>query len=72
MALTVETSRSIPRSADAVGFAVATAGAVSRQLGLSRAALTAHGFDGTTRYLNIANNAKYLAALTKNQLSETA
>ena len=46
MALTVETSRSIPRSADAVGFAVATAGAVSRQLGLSRAALTAHGFDG--------------------------
>ena len=46
MALTVETSRSIPRSADAVGFAVATTGAVPRQLGLSRAALTAHGFDG--------------------------
>ncbi|MSV58832.1 MAG: leucyl aminopeptidase, partial [Actinobacteria bacterium] len=46
MALTVETSRSIPRSADAVGFAVATTGVVPRQLGLSRAALTAHGFDG--------------------------
>ena len=46
MALTVETSRSIPRSADAVGFAVATTGAVPRQLGLTRAALTAHGFDG--------------------------
>ena len=32
---------------------------------------SAHGFDKTTRYLNIANNAKYLAALTKNQLAET-
>ena len=31
---------------------------------------SAHGFDGTTRYLNIANNAKYLAALTKNELPE--
>ncbi|MBC7617251.1 MAG: coproporphyrinogen III oxidase, partial [Pedobacter sp.] len=32
---------------------------------------SAHGFDGNTRYLNIANNAKYLAALTKNKLPET-
>lgn len=32
---------------------------------------SAHGFDKTTRYLNVANNAKYLAALTKNQLAET-
>lgn len=32
---------------------------------------SAHGFNGTTRYLNIAHNAKYLAALTKNQLPET-
>ncbi len=32
---------------------------------------SAHGFDSTTRYLNIANNAKYLAALTKNELPET-
>ncbi len=32
---------------------------------------SAHGFDGTARYLNIANNAKYLAALTKNLLPET-
>ena len=31
---------------------------------------SAHGFDGMTRYLNIANNAKYLAALTKNELPE--
>lgn len=32
---------------------------------------SAHGFDSTTRYLNIANNAKYLAAITKNELPET-
>ena len=32
---------------------------------------SAHGFDGNNRYLNVANNAKYLAALTKNQLPET-
>lgn len=31
---------------------------------------SAHGFDGSNRYLNIAHNAKYLAALTKNELSE--
>ena len=46
MAYSVLTSRSLPRSADAVGVAVATTGAVPRNLGLSRAALTAHGFDG--------------------------
>lgn len=32
---------------------------------------SAHGFDGFNRYLNIANNAKYLAALNSNQLAET-
>jgi len=32
---------------------------------------SAHGFDGNTRYLNIANNAKYLASLAKKQLPET-
>jgi oxygen-independent coproporphyrinogen-3 oxidase len=31
----------------------------------------AHGFDGNNRYLNVANNAKYLAALDTNQLAET-
>lgn len=46
MTYTVSTSRSLPRSADAVGIAVATSGAVPRGVGLSRAALTAHGFDG--------------------------
>lgn len=32
---------------------------------------SAHGFDKINRYLNIANNAKYLAALSKNQFPET-
>jgi leucyl aminopeptidase len=46
MAYSVLTSRSLPRSADAVGIAVATTGAVPRGVGLGRAALSAHGFDG--------------------------
>lgn len=32
---------------------------------------SAHGFDGFNRYLNVSNNAKYLAALNNNQLTET-
>ncbi|MGF1923290.1 MAG: radical SAM family heme chaperone HemW, partial [Bacteroidia bacterium] len=32
---------------------------------------SAHGFDGSKRYLNIANNSKYLTALLKNELAET-
>ncbi|MEN9804966.1 MAG: cytosol aminopeptidase [Actinomycetota bacterium] len=46
MAYSVLTSRSLPRSADAVGIAVASTGAVPRGVGLGRAALSAHGFDG--------------------------
>jgi leucyl aminopeptidase len=46
MAYSVVTSRSLPRSADAVGVAVATTGVVPRSVGLGRAALAAHGFDG--------------------------
>jgi leucyl aminopeptidase len=38
--------RSAPRTADAVGLAVAPSGPVPRQLGLNRAALEAHGFTG--------------------------
>lgn len=44
--VTVESVRSIPKSAEVVGVPVGTTGAVPRQLGLSRAALTTHGFDG--------------------------
>jgi oxygen-independent coproporphyrinogen-3 oxidase len=32
---------------------------------------SAHGFDGTNRYLNIANNATYLSLLTDGKLAET-
>ncbi|WP_316835745.1 radical SAM family heme chaperone HemW [Pedobacter nutrimenti] len=32
---------------------------------------SAHGFDGTNRYLNMANNPKYLEQLNKGQLAET-
>lgn len=32
---------------------------------------SAHGYDGNTRYLNIAHNAKYLATLAKKELPET-
>ncbi|SFG63890.1 radical SAM family heme chaperone HemW [Pedobacter insulae] len=32
---------------------------------------SAHGFNGTTRYLNVANNAQYLAALNGRTLPET-
>lgn len=31
---------------------------------------SAHGFDGTSRYINIANNAKYLDLLAHNKLAE--
>ncbi len=46
MALSIDSTRSIPRSADAVGLAVATSGTVPRQLGLNRSALSAQGFEG--------------------------
>ena len=45
-AVDVSTARSAPKAATAVGWAVATKGAVVRQLGLSRAALEANGFEG--------------------------
>jgi leucyl aminopeptidase len=45
-AVEVSTSRSAPKSATAVGWAVSTKGAVPRQLGLARSALEANGFEG--------------------------
>ncbi len=44
--VTVESVRSIPKTVEVIGVPVGTTGAVPRQLGLSRAALTAHGFEG--------------------------
>jgi leucyl aminopeptidase len=45
-AVAVSTARSAPKTATAVGWAVATKGAVPRQLGLNRSALEANGFEG--------------------------
>ena len=46
MSLNVEVARSVPRDTDVVGVPVASEGTVPRTLGLSRAALAAHGFEG--------------------------
>ena len=46
MSLNVEITRSTPRDADVVGVPVASEGTVPRSLGLSRAALATHGFEG--------------------------
>jgi leucyl aminopeptidase len=44
--ITVEIVKTAPRTVDAIGVPVATSGAVPRQLGLTRAALATHGFEG--------------------------
>ena len=46
MTIAVDIARTTPRSAEAVGIPVPSEGPVPRALGLTRAALTAHGFDG--------------------------
>ncbi len=46
MSLSVEIARSVPRDADVIGIPVAAEGTVPRALGLSRALLGAHGFEG--------------------------
>ncbi len=46
MGLVLDIVRSVPRTADANGVPVASEGAVPRSLGMSRAALASHGFDG--------------------------
>ena len=55
-AIAVSTARSVPSTATAVGWAVAAKGAVPRQLGLSRSALEANGFEGKTgQVLSVPN-----------------
>ncbi len=44
--ITVDVVKSLPRTVEAIGLPVATTGAVPRQLGLSRAVLASHGFEG--------------------------
>ncbi len=46
MPLTIDIARSAPRDADAIGVPVGADGAVPRSLGVSRARLAAHGFEG--------------------------
>jgi leucyl aminopeptidase len=46
MPLDIQVTRSVPRSADAVAHPFASSGSVPRALGMSRAALAAHGFEG--------------------------
>ena len=46
MAVAVEIVKSVPKTADVVGVPVGASGAVPRSLGLTRAALALHGFEG--------------------------
>jgi leucyl aminopeptidase len=46
MSVTVHIARSTPKTVDSIGVPVGTRGVVPRSLGLNRAALAAHGFDG--------------------------
>jgi leucyl aminopeptidase len=46
MSVNVHIVRTVPKTVDAIGVPVATTGAVPRGLGLNRAALGAHGFEG--------------------------
>ena len=46
MAAAVEIVKSLPRTVDAVGVPVGTTGPVARSLGMSRAVLAGHGFEG--------------------------
>ncbi len=46
MTVNVHIARATPRTSETVGVPVAASGAVPRTLGLNRAALAAHGFDG--------------------------
>ena len=61
--VTVSVARSVPADAEAVGFAVAEKGPVPRQLGLSRAALKANGFEGKSGQVLSVPTAVLSAAL---------
>jgi leucyl aminopeptidase len=60
-AVSVSTARSAPKTATAVGWAVATKGSVPRQIGLSRAALEANGFEGKVGQVLAVPNADGVA-----------
>jgi leucyl aminopeptidase len=64
MTVNVHLARAMPRTAETIGLPVAASGAVPRSLGLSRAALAAHGFEGKpgqTLLLPSATGPSYIA-----------
>ncbi|MGZ7035995.1 MAG: M17 family peptidase N-terminal domain-containing protein, partial [Ilumatobacteraceae bacterium] len=64
MTVNVHIARATPRTAETVGVPVAASGAVPRNLGLNRAALVAHGFEGKpgqTLVLPSANGPTFVA-----------
>ncbi len=76
MAVAVEIVKSLPRTVDAVGVPVGTTGPVARSLGMSRAVLAAHGFEGKvgqTLVLPAASGATQIAIGIgdQNELSAT-
>jgi leucyl aminopeptidase len=69
--VTVSTARSVPSGADAIGYAVATKGSVPRQLGMSRAALSANGFEGKAgQILTLPNADGVLVAIGIGEVEE--
>jgi leucyl aminopeptidase len=82
MSVNIEIVRSAPRGVDVIGVPVATTGTVPRQLGMSRAALAANGFEGKanqTLVLPVATGATLVAvgigdaaAVTANVLRSAA
>ena len=60
-AVNVSVSRSAPEAATAVGYAVASKGTVPRQLGMTRAALEANGFEGKSGQILTIPNANGVA-----------
>ena len=64
MVVNVDLVKTTPKAVDVVGVPVAVTGAVSRALGLTRAALAAHGFEGKpgqTLVLPAATGPTYVA-----------
>lgn len=49
MSVNVEVVRSVPKGVEVVGVPVASSGPVPRQLGMSRAVLASHGFEGKAK-----------------------
>jgi len=58
MTVDVRVVRTVPKAVDIVGVPVGTRGAVPRSLGLNRAALAAHGFEGKPGQTLVVPNAE--------------